>query len=260
MAGLASLGSRAAFMGRVHHDELGKIFRHDLKSIGVAFDTVPAQQGKPTARCMICVTPDAERTMNTFIGACAEMTPEDIDDARIKASGLVYVEGYLWDQPQAKAAIRHGVQTAKIAGRKVALSLSDLFCVERHREEFKEIIHQFVDVLFANEAEILALTQKDTVEEAAQAIAPSVRLLAVTLGARGVLMAHEGDMIHAEADYIDNVVDTTGAGDLFAAGFLHGLTQDMLLDECASLGNRCAGEIIQQVGARPQISLKSLVA
>ncbi len=260
MAGMASLGARVAFMGRVHDDELGKIFRHDMRSVGVAFDTPAVGEGKPTARCLICVTPDAERTMNTFIGACAEMTPQDIDEVRIKASGIVYVEGYLWDQPAAKAAIRHGIQTAKIANRKVALSLSDLFCVERHRGEFNEIIHQFVDVLFANEAEILALTQLEDVKEAALQVGKNVRILAVTLGGRGVLVVCDGEIIHVTADALDVVIDTTGAGDLFAAGFLYGLTQGWKLDACAELGNRCAGEIIQQIGARSQHSLKLLVA
>jgi len=259
MAALASLGARAAYMGRVHDDELGHMFRHDMRSTGVAFDTPAAVSGKPTARCMICVTPDAERTMNTYIGACAEIEPSDIDDARIQASGVVYVEGYLWDQPAAKAAIRHAVHTAKIAGRKVALSLSDVFCVERHREEFHEIIHQYVDVLFANETEILALAQVDDVHLAAKHVGEKVRVLAITQGERGVLVVSDGQVTHYHADVIDHVVDTTGAGDLFAAGFLFGLTQGESIADCADLGHCCAGVIIQQMGARVPYSLATLV-
>jgi sugar/nucleoside kinase (ribokinase family) len=260
MAGLASLGARVAYMGRVHDDQLGQMFRHDMRSCGVAFDTRAAQQGKPTARCLICVTPDAERTMNTYIGACAELDPSDIDEERIKASGIIYIEGYLWDQPAAKDAIRHAIQTAKIAGRKVALSLSDLFCVERHREEFNQIIHEYVDVLFANESELLALAQLSDVKQAAKLIGARVRVLVVTQGAQGVLVVSDGVTAHYHADVIDEVVDTTGAGDLFAAGFLFGLTQGESLADCADIGNCCAGVIIQQMGARASQPLAALVA
>lgn len=260
MAGLASLGARVSYMGRVHDDELGHMFRHDMRVSGVAFDTPAAQSGKPTARCLICVTPDAERTMNTYIGACAEIEPRDIDDARIKASGVIYIEGYLWDQPAAKDAIRHAIQTAKIAGRKVALSLSDLFCVERHRAEFNQIIHEYVDVLFANESELLALAEMSDVKQAAKLVGEKVHVLAVTQGMQGVLVVADGEVLHYPADIIDNVVDTTGAGDLFAAGFLFGLTQGESFADCADLGNCCAGVIIQQMGARAPHPLLELVA
>lgn len=260
MAALASLGARAAFMGRVHDDELGKVFRHDMRSIGVAFDTPAAKQGKPTARCLVCVTPDAERTMNTFIGACAEMEASDINEACIKSSGMLYIEGYLWDQPAAKAAIRHAIQTAKIAKRKVALSLSDVFCIARHRDEFEEIVHQYVDVLFANESELVALTGIQDVQLAAKTLGDNVHVLAVTRGAHGVLVVANGAVEHYPADVIDTVVDTTGAGDLFAAGFLFGLTQGESLADCADIGHACAGQIIQHIGARVQQPLSLLVA
>lgn len=260
MAALASLGAKVAFMGRVRDDELGKIFRHDMRSIGVTFDTKAATEGKPTARCLVCVTPDAERTMNTFIGACAEIEASDIDETCIQASGMLYIEGYLWDQPSAKVAIRHAIQTAKIAKRKVALSLSDVFCIDRHRAEFEEIVHQYVDVLFANEAELVALTGIQDVHAAAQTLGEKVHVLAVTLGARGVLVVANGVVEHYMADVIDNVVDTTGAGDLFAAGFLFGLTQGESLADCADIGHACAGLIIQQIGARAQQPLSALVA
>lgn len=260
VAALASLGARTAYMGRVHNDALGEIFQHDMRGTGVAFDVPRAKTGLPTARCFICVTPDAERTMNTFLGACTEFAPEDVDSTAIAQSAVLYLEGYLWDQPAAKEAIRKAMKAAKQAGRTVAFTLSDTFCVERHRDEFLALIAKDIDVLFANEHEAKALAQKERIEDAAAWIAEKVSLLVVTRGAQGADIWYEGQCIHVNAEPILRVVDLTGAGDLFAAGFLYGLTQGWNLREAAHMGHRCAGEIIQQIGARALQPLNRLVA
>ncbi len=259
MAGIASLGGMPAFIGKVKHDVLGEIFRHDLRSVGVHFDTPPSTKGKATARCYIFVTPDAQRTMNTYIGACAEVSEEDINDALIARSKVTYVEGYLWDQPGAKAAIRKALQAAKAKGRSVAFSLSDVFCVERHREEFLELIRQPLDILFANERELLALTQTDSFEEAREHIRGQCRIAVLTRSEKGSHVITATETIEVSADSNLEVVDSTGAGDLYASGFLYGFTQGWDLRRCAELGTKCASVIIQQIGARPQNSLNSLI-
>jgi len=258
VAGLASLGSTAAFIGKVADDTLGTVFRHDITAIGVHYETPPAVGGPATARCMVLITPDADRTMSTYLGACTRLTPADIDESIIVDSKVLYVEGYLWDEPEAKDAIMQAICAAKEAGRQVALSLSDSLCVRRHHEEFQELVAGFVDILFANEAEICALFDAPF-EQAVQAIRGTVAIAALTRGADGCQVVTAREILTVPIRTSVTVVDTTGAGDLFAAGFLHGLTQGQSLLDCAHLGNLCAAEVISHVGPRPTISLKTLV-
>ncbi len=259
-AALAALGSDAAFIGRVNDDEFGRLFARDLNTIGVRYTTRPATEGKPTACCIICVTPDAERTMNTFIGACAELKVTDIDAARIENSAITYIEGYLWDEPEAKEALRYAINTAKGAKRKVALTLSDTFCVNRHREEFLELVTHEVDILFANESEAKALFQTENMSEIVQKLAPLVEVAAITRSEQGAIVLHNQEDYYVPAELIDPVIDATGAGDLFAAGFLHGLLSGWDLMQSGRLGHRCAGRIIQQYGARADTPLRELIA
>lgn len=260
LAGLASLGGRAAFIGKVKDDQLGGIFRHDMRSIGVHFDTHPASAGPATARCLIFVTPDAQRTMNTYLGACTKVSEADIDDALIAASLITYVEGYLWDEPHAKKAIRKALAVARMHGRKVAFTLSDAFCVDRHRAEFLELIKNDIDILFANENEITSLFQINDVMEAATRIQGMCEVTAITRSEKGSLIV-AGDSIESiEACEVAHVIDTTGAGDLYAAGFLYGFTQGWSLRASGELAGRCAAQIIQQIGARASQPLRKLVA
>lgn len=261
-AGLASLGSRTAYIGKVSDDTLGRVFRHDIKAIGVdyAVPPLPLDGNNPaTARCMVLITPDAERTMSTFLGACTTLRPDDIDEDLIRAGKVLYVEGYQWDQPKAKDAIMRAVLCAKEADRQVALSLSDPFCVDRHRGEFRDLVEGFVDILFCNEAEARALYQVDDTESAIAALAGAVDIAAVTLGARGSAIITANGVERVAAEPVAKVVDTTGAGDLYAAGFLHGLVRGSAPAECARLGHIAAGEIISHVGPRPAQSLADLV-
>ncbi|MEI8394881.1 MAG: adenosine kinase [Rhodospirillaceae bacterium] len=259
MAGIASLGGRAAYIGKVSADQLGAVFSHDIRAAGVSFNTPPAIGGAPTARCLILVTPDAQRSMNTFLGSCVDLGPEDIDDAAISGAQVTYLEGYLWDPPRAKAAFRKAATLAHQAGRKVALSLSDAFCVHRHREEFLELVTGSVDILFANETEILAQFQTDNFNEAVQAVRATRTLAVLTRGAAGAVVV-AADAIHEVPSVpVGRVVDTTGAGDLFAAGFLYGFTRGQPLPECARFGAIAAAEIISHVGARPEVALAGLI-
>lgn len=260
MAGLASLGAKVAFMGRVHDDQLGHIFRHDMRSVGVDFDTPSATSGKPTARCLVCVTPDGQRTMNTFIGACAEMEPSDIDVSRITKSGMVYVEGYLWDPPAAKEAIVTALKAARDSDHKVAFSLSDTFCVDRHRVDFLDLIRHYIDVVFSNEAEALSLAETTDIAVAEKLLSTMADIAVITRSEKPAIIWHGGKRYEVAGEKVLNVVDTTGAGDLFAAGFLYGLTRGWNIEACAKLGHRCASEIIQQIGARALRPLKRLVA
>ena len=260
MAGIASLDGRAAFIGKVKDDQLGAIFAHDIRSAGVAFRTRPARGGAPTARCLIFVTPDAQRTMNTYLGASVELGPEDVDEALIAAAQVTYLEGYLWDRPRAKDAFRKAARIAHGAGRKVALTLSDPFCVERHRAEFQELVRGPVDILFANEAEIRALWQVRDFDAALSATRGLVQIAALTRSEKGSVVLSNGKTESVPAEPVQRVVDTTGAGDLFAAGFLHGLTQGRPPAEAARIGAIAAAEVIAHVGARPERPLKALVA
>lgn len=259
IAALASLGSTGAFVGKVKDDQLGKVFRHDITAMGINFETAPDTDGKSTARCMIHVTPDAQRTMQTFLGACVDLGPDDIDEDIIQAAKVTYLEGYLWDPDHAKAAFRKAARIAEDAGRMVSLSLSDPFCVDRHREDFLDLVRNHVNVLFANEEEIMSLYQVEDFDHALQEVRKDCDIAALTRSEKGSV-AIRGDEIHiVDAEPVDHVVDTTGAGDAYAAGFLHGLTSDMPLDQCAHIGGICSAEVISHVGARPDVSLKNLV-
>jgi sugar/nucleoside kinase (ribokinase family) len=258
VAGAASLGSRVAYVGKVRDDELGRIFAHDIRAAGVAFDTPPADDGPGTARCLIFVTGDAQRTMCTYLGACVELGPEDVDPALVARASVTYLEGYLWDPPRAKDAFRVAMAAAKGAGRRVALTLSDPFCVERHRDEFRELVAREVDVLFANEKEIVALYETPGLDAAVAAVRGRCEIAVVTRSELGCLVVTAADVHEIPAAPVDRVVDTTGAGDLFAAGFLHGLTRDLPLSDCARLGALAAAEVISHFGARPETDLAEL--
>ncbi len=259
MAGLAALGARTAYIGKVRDDEFGDVFAHDIRGIGVAFDTPAATNGAPTARCLILVTPDAQRTMATYLGACVELGPNDVEPDLIAASGIVYLEGYLWDPPGAKDALRKAVAIAHQYGRQVALTLSDPFCVERHRAEFRALVSNDVDILFANEQEIMALYQVSSVEEALERLSGRCSVVAVTRSERGSVVLADGNTFAVPAEPVERVVDTTGAGDLYAAGFLYGLVREMDLPTCARIGSIAAADVISRFGARSEVDLAALV-
>ena len=259
VAGVAALGGRACFIGKVRDDELGSIFAHDIRAIGVDFHSAPATSGAPTARCLISVTPDAKRTMHTFLGACVDLGPEDVDEDLIAASAITYLEGYLWDPPGAKEAFIKAMGAARAAGRKVALSLSDGFCVDRHRDEFQDLVEHHVDILFANEQEITSLYEVDDFNAAVQAVRGKCDIAALTRSEKGAVIV-AGDEVHVvSAEPIDAVVDTTGAGDLYASGFLTGLSEGRSLPECGRMAGIGAAEIISHMGARPEVDLKALM-
>jgi sugar/nucleoside kinase (ribokinase family) len=258
IAGIASLGGMPAFIGKVKQDEAGEIFRYDMRTIGVHFDTPAAAKGKATARCYIFVTPDAQRTMNTYLGACSELNEDDINDAIIGHSKITYVEGYLWDLPHAKDAIRKAIKIAKSKERKVAFTLSDVFCVERHREEFLALLSQ-IDILFANEHEVISLMRAGAFADAREKIRGRCPIIALTRSEKGSTVITSKETIVVPATKGLRVVDTTGAGDLYASGFLHGIAQGWDLKACAQLGTKCASVIIQQIGARPINPLNTLI-
>lgn len=258
MAGVASLGGRAGFIGKVRDDQLGEVFVHDIRATGVAFDVPPAPDGPPTARCLIQVTPDAERTMNTFLGTAALLGPADVDAGVVASAGITYCEGYLWDVQVAKDAIRLAMEAAGDAGRTVALALSDSYCVERHRDEWLDLIEDRVDVVFANEAEICALHSTGDPVAARDRTAEMAPTVVVTRGARGSVVAEGTTVVEVAAVGVEHVVDATGAGDMYAAGFLWGLSQGAPLTRCAQLGSLVAAEVVGHVGARPQVDLSQL--
>jgi sugar/nucleoside kinase (ribokinase family) len=258
MVGIASFGGKAAFIGKVAGDEFGRIFRHDIGAAGVAFDTAPVNGKAPTSRSLILVTPDGERTMNTFLGISTDLDHGEVDAATVTGADVVYLEGYLFDQPQAKAAFRQAVSLANAAGRTVALTLSDGFCVDRHRGEFLELIRSGVGILFANEAEITSLYETANFDEAARRAAADTKLAVLTRSAKGSLILADGKAHEIPVDPVAEVVDTTGAGDLYAAGFLYGLTAGRDLATAGRLGSLAAAEIISHVGARPQTNLGEL--
>ncbi|GAB4228971.1 MAG: adenosine kinase [Methyloligellaceae bacterium] len=259
-AGVASFGGRCAFIGRVAGDQFGTVFRHDIRSIGVHYETPPANSGLPTARCLVLVTPDGERTMNTFLGASTELGPEDIDAGVIAASQVIYLEGYLFDKEEAKTAFHHAAKLARAAGRKVALTLSDAFCVDRHREDFLALVRGGVDILFANEAEIMALYQLNSFEEAASAVRAEAEIAVLTRSEQGSVIIAGNETISVPAEPVSRVEDVTGAGDLYAAGFLYGLTRGHDLESCGRLGSLAASEVISHIGARPETSLARLAS
>ena len=260
MAGIASLGGRAVFLGKVCDDALGARFGESMKSLGVHYLTARAAAGSPTASSMIAVTPDGQRSMNTYLGACREMTPEDVDADEVAAAKILYIEGYLWDTHDAKQASRKAMQAAKKSGGQVALSLSDSFCVGRFREEFLDLMHHELDILFANEDEAKSLFETEDFAVVTERMKAWGGLAAITRSAQGCVIV-KGAEIHAvPAMPVAKVMDTTGAGDLFAAGFLFGLTRGKSLPECGRLGALAAAEIISHYGARPETSLKDLAA
>jgi sugar/nucleoside kinase (ribokinase family) len=256
-AGIASFGGRSAFFGKVARDQLGKIYSHDITAQGVVFDTQPLDGPPPTARSMIFVTPDGERSMNTYLGACVELGPEDVDAQIVAASKVTYFEGYLWDPPRAKEAIRHCAEIAHKNGREVSMTLSDPFCVDRYRDEFLDLMRSgTVDIVFANEHETMSLYQTASLEAAVEAMQADCKLAIVTLSERGSIVARKDERVRVNAIEIQELVDTTGAGDLYAAGFLHGYTSGRSLEDCALLGSLAAGLVIQQIGPRPHGSLR----
>jgi sugar/nucleoside kinase (ribokinase family) len=260
VAGVASLGGRAAYVGKVAKDELGDVFAHDTRSIGVHFNSAPLAGGPATGRCLINVTPDGERTMCTFLGASVELGAADVDAAVIEGASILYLEGYLFDPPEARRAFAKAAGLARAAGRTIAITLSDAFVVERHRKALLGFIETEVDLVFANEVELAALFETDDFDAAARAIRGKTRLAAVTRGAAGSVVVTEGDIIAVEAFPVAQVIDTTGAGDQYAAGFMLGLAQGKPLDVCARLGGLAAAEVISHYGPRPQVSLAELAA
>ena len=259
MAAYASFGGKGAYIGKVADDKLGQVFRHDMQTIGVDFSTPPLKNADPTAQCMILVTPDAHRTMNTFLGACVQLSPADVDEAVIANSAITYLEGYLFDKPDAKDAFYAAADFVAKHNRKLALTLSDSFCVNRYREEFFNLIKNHVDILFANEAEIKSLFEVDTLDEAVAAIAPLCELTAITMSEKGSLIVSGTQTIKVNAIPPAQLVDTTGAGDAYAAGFMFGLTEGKSLSECGMLASLAASEIISHMGPRPQASLRDML-
>ncbi|MFL6856721.1 MAG: adenosine kinase, partial [Allosphingosinicella sp.] len=259
-AGVAMLGGRAGFVGQVAADQLGDVYRHDISSLGIEF-TTPASNGEvPTARCLILVTPDAQRTMNTFLGAAQLLTPDAIDEAQVKDAAILYLEGYLWDPETPRAAMERAIDAARAAGRKVAFTLSDSFCVDRHRDGFNALIDSGrLDILFANEAEIVSLTGEADFDAAVAAAAGRVPLLVVTRSEKGAVAVEGGERVDVAAEPVDAVIDTTGAGDLFAAGFLTGHAQGRSNRDSLVMGAVAAAEVISHYGARPEADLEALV-
>ncbi|MEM7428196.1 MAG: adenosine kinase [Pseudomonadota bacterium] len=260
IAGVGSFGGKGAYIGKVRDDQLGQVFSHDIKAIGVTFETPLAGDGPSTARSLILVSPDGERTMNTYLGACVHLGPGDLDADLIASAKVTYLEGYLWDPEAAKEAFRSAAKIAAEAGRKVSLTLSDPFCVDRHREGFLELTKNSVDILFANEVEIMSLYQVDSFEDAAAAVAQDCELTVITRSEKGCVVVTPDQQIAVPAVPVEKVVDTTGAGDMFAAGFLYGYTNGRNLETCGRLGVLAASEIISHVGARPETPFTELAA
>lgn len=259
IAALASLGSAGAFIGKVCDDQLGEVFTHDIRALGIAFETPPIPVGAPTARCLILVTPDAQRTMQTYLGACVELGPDDVESDVIAGSKITYLEGYLWDPPRAKEAFILAATIAREAERTVALSLSDPFCVDRHRDDFLALLKGHVDVLFANEDEIKSLFKVETFDEAVAHVRGLCQVAALTRSAQGSVIVSDGQVHEVAAETVNAVVDSTGAGDAYAAGFLYGLTYGFSHPLCARLGGVAAAEVIGHMGARPAASLEALI-
>lgn len=258
IAGVASFGGKAGFIGKVADDEFGRIFSHDIRSIGVNFASAPVAGSQPTSRSLILVTPDGERTMNTYLGISTDLDHGQIDGDLIADNAILYLEGYLFDRDDAKAAFRAALAQAKRADRKVALTLSDGFCVDRHRAEFLDLIQSGVDILFANEKEIMSLYETGIFDDAANRASRDTKLAVLTRSAKGSIILNEGTTTKIDAVRIDEVVDTTGAGDLYAAGFLYGYSQGHSLETCGKLASLAAAEVISHVGARPQAGLAQL--
>jgi sugar/nucleoside kinase (ribokinase family) len=260
IAGVAALGGRCAYIGKVADDQLGQVFIHDIRAAGVSYDTTPLTGGLPTARSLIFVTPDAQRTMQTFLGACTQLGPADVNMDFITSSKVVYLEGYLWDLPRAKAAMRDAALKAQQSGVKVSLTLSDSFCVARFRDEFLELAEKYVDILFANESEILSLYQTSDFDAAVQQVRKHCEIAALTRSEKGSVVVNRDDVHVIEAVKGVKVVDTTGAGDAYAAGFLYGYTQGHDLAACGRIGGAMAAHVISHYGGRPQGDMKAVAA
>ena len=261
LAGMSSLGAQCAFVGQIANDQLGDVFGHDIRAVGIDFDT-PAREGQPsTARCLIFVTPDGERTMNTFLGASQFLPPAALDDDLIASAAILYLEGYLWDPEEPRSAMRRAIEVARNAGRKVAFTASESFVIERHCEDFRKMIDEgLIDILFVNETELATLTGKSDFEAGLDAVKDKVPVLVATRSAKGAVGIANGERVAIEAEPVAQVVDTTGAGDLFAAGFLTGHARGESLKTCLRMGAICAAEIISHYGARSEADLKALVA
>ncbi len=260
VAGIAALGGRPAFVGRVAADQLGQVFAHDIRAAGVTYATPAMADGPPTGRCLIVVTPDGDRTMSTYLGACQELSAADIDADMVRASAVLYLEGYLWDPAAPRAAMREAIRVARAAGRKVAFTLSDVFCVEGHRDDFRSLLDGHVDILFGNENEVRALYRTDDLSAAMTELARHATITVVTRSEKGAVVVAGGETIEVPAEPVARVVDTTGAGDLFAGGFLHGFVAGRPLADCARIGGIAAAEIISHYGARSEADLQALVA
>ncbi len=259
MVGVASLGGSACYIGKVNHDDLGDVFGHDMRAVGVPFRGGGVNHGTPTGRCIIVVTPDAERTMNTYLGVSSSLCVDDLDLDAIAGGEVLYMEGYLFDRDDAKAAFRHAADVAHANGRRVSLTLSDSFCVDRHREDFRMLVQEHVDILFGNADEIRSLYEVDDIETAIAAVSRECGLAAITVGADGCVIVTPDERIEVPAVPVERVLDTTGAGDLFAAGFLFGITSGRSLVECGELGSIAAAEVISHVGPRPLVDLRTLL-
>lgn len=259
MCGVASFGGTAAYLGKVTDDDLGDAFGHDLLAVGVQFRPGDHRNEIPTGRCIIVVTPDAERTMNTYLGASSMLGVSDLDDTAIAAGKVLYMEGYLYDRDEAKAAFRHAAAVAHGAGRLVSLTLSDSFCVDRHRDDFRSLVSDEVDLLFGNETELISLYQTETFDQAVAELRKHCQMAAVTVGAKGSIVITRDELVEVPAVPVRRVIDTTGAGDLYAAGFLHGMTTGKSIEESGYLGSLAAAEVISHVGPRPLIELRTLV-
>ena len=259
IAAYASFGGKGAYIGKVGNDHLGQVFAHDMKAIGVQYKTAPTISGTHTARSMILITPDGERTMNTFLGACVELSPDDIDEETIKSAAVTYMEGYLFDPPLAMEAFYKAAKIAHNAGRKVSLTLSDSFCVGRHRAAFQALVEGHVDILFANEDEIKSLYETDTFEEALAIVRNKCEISALTRSEKGSVIVRGDAVTEIKAEPASKVLDTTGAGDVYAAGFLYGYTEGMSMAQCGQLGSIAAAEVISHIGPRPHVSLKELI-
>ncbi|MFA5968609.1 MAG: adenosine kinase [Sphingomonas sp.] len=261
VAGIAALGGKCGFIGQVANDQLGQVFKHDIRALGVHFDTAGRDGDPTTARCLIFVTPDGQRTMNTFLGASQFLPATALDRDLIANAAILYLEGYLWDPEEPRGAMRAAIDIARQAGRKVAFTLSDVFCINRHGGDFRQLLADgMIDILFANENELHALAEVDDFETGVAKIAPLVTTLVVTRSEKGAIAISGGERAQVAAEPIEKVVDTTGAGDLFAAGFLHGQALDWGLEKSLKLGAICAAEIISHVGARPMVDMQALVA
>jgi sugar/nucleoside kinase (ribokinase family) len=259
MCGVASLGGRAAYIGKVSDDDLGNVFGHDLNALGVSFRRGAPAADTPTGRCIIVVTPDAQRTMNTYLGVSSLLSSDDLDEVAIADGAVLYMEGYLFDRDDAKKAFRRAAGVAHEAGRKVSLTLSDSFCVDRHRQDFAALVRDEVDILFGNSDELCSLYELDSLDQAIARVRSECELAAITAGKEGSFIVSADDVVEVPAEPVARVLDTTGAGDLYAAGFLYGYTRDLPLAECGRIGSIAAAEVISHVGPRPLVELRTLL-